>query len=295
MRHVNSAEKTINDRLMQTPDVCLLGLSQIAVSADTDVVSAAIAIILSISRSHILQMRSFSLVLLRRFLFRPCSAQSQPSSTTKQAPRLTVFDILSSDTLSNIELLLLHSFSHEPSPTIRHAAVEAITAVCNYLAQKGELWQALQDQAFNMTQSQNAVLRESAFRLFAGTRILGMGVWQMDIVLKILKDGLEDRESADVCFELFPLFTSQACNLCSMLGSSLSSTRIGELPFVLPLRPTSSVDLPPHPNARHTPFCLNISISQVHFFLESTCDAQARFVPTTSPTFTGLSPSANFA
>jgi len=37
-------------------------------------------------------------------------------------------------------------------------------------------------------------------RLFVGTQMLGMGVWQMDIVLKILKDGLGDRESVDVCF-----------------------------------------------------------------------------------------------
>ena len=36
---VGSAENSINDRLAQTPDVYLLGLAQIAISAETDVVS----------------------------------------------------------------------------------------------------------------------------------------------------------------------------------------------------------------------------------------------------------------
>lgn len=51
-----------------------------------------------------------------------------------------------------------------------------------------------------MTQNPNAALRESAFRLLAGTRMFGMGGRQTDIVLKVLKGGLEDRESIDVSF-----------------------------------------------------------------------------------------------
>ena len=47
-----------------------------------------------------------------------------------------------------------------------------------------------------MTQSQNAALRESAFRLFVGTQMLGMG--QTDDVLTVLKGGLEDKENVHV-------------------------------------------------------------------------------------------------
>jgi importin-5 len=71
--------------------------------------------------------------------------------------------------------------------------------------QKDRPWNELQEQAFNMTQNPNAALRESAFRLLAGTRMFGMGGQQMDIVLKVLKDGLEDGESIDVSF--FAMFS----------------------------------------------------------------------------------------
>jgi hypothetical protein len=47
-----------------------------------------------------------------------------------------------------------------------------------------------------MTQDKNAALRESAFRLLAGTRMLGVS-GQTDSVLKILNSGLVD-ESIDV-------------------------------------------------------------------------------------------------
>ncbi|KAF6745061.1 hypothetical protein DFP72DRAFT_1077817 [Ephemerocybe angulata] len=49
---------TVNDRLARTPELYLLALAQFAIAADTEVI------------------RSFSLVLLRRLLFRP--APSQP-------------------------------------------------------------------------------------------------------------------------------------------------------------------------------------------------------------------------
>ena len=56
-----------------------------------------------------------------------------------------------------------------------------------------------------MTQNPNAALRESAFRLLAGTRMFGMGGQHTDIVLKVLKGGLEDSESIDVSF--FTMFS----------------------------------------------------------------------------------------
>ena len=54
-----------------------------------------------------------------------------------------------------------------------------------------------------MTQSQNAALRESAFKLFAGSHILE--TLQIDDMIGVLKGGLEDGESVDVGCPLFPI------------------------------------------------------------------------------------------
>jgi len=48
-----------------------------------------------------------------------------------------------------------------------------------------------------MTQSPDAGLRESAFRVFAGSSMLVMDL-QTDAVLRVLKGGLEDSQSIDV-------------------------------------------------------------------------------------------------
>ncbi|KAF6749810.1 hypothetical protein DFP72DRAFT_772185, partial [Ephemerocybe angulata] len=87
-----NAEKAVNDRLARTPELYLLALAQFAIAADTEVV-----------------------LLLRRLLFRP--APSQPHHHPSQ-PRLSLYDHLSSQTLTTVERLLLHSLSHEPSPSV---------------------------------------------------------------------------------------------------------------------------------------------------------------------------------
>lgn len=143
-------------------------------------------------------MRSFSLVLLRRLLFRPSPSQLQtPHSPTSQTPRLTLYDQLSSNTLSTLERLLLHSLSHEPSAVVRRKSVDTITDLANNSMQRGRPWHALQAQAFTMTQSQDGSLREAAFRVFAGSSMLVMDL-QTDAVLGVLKGGLQDAESIDV-------------------------------------------------------------------------------------------------
>jgi hypothetical protein len=142
----------------------------------------------------------------------------------------------------------------------------------NYLTQKGQPWEALQAQAFDMTQSQNAALRESAFRLFVGTRMLGIG--QTDVVLTVLKDGLEDKESVLVSSSTHLFILSEHCgNLRSISGSSLGSTRIGDFSFVLRQPQGCSVSLPPLSNARYAFFCSTISLFRVHILYVSTCEA----------------------
>src|SRR5882762_10327222 len=144
-------------------------------------------------------MRSFSLVLLRRLLFRPSPSPSHntPPTPATQTPRLSLYDHLSSSALSTIERLLLHSLSHEPSAVVRRKSVDTITDLANNSMQRGRPWHALQAQAFSMTQSADAGLRESAFRVFAGSSMLVMDL-QTDAVLRVLKGGLEDSQSIDV-------------------------------------------------------------------------------------------------
>jgi hypothetical protein len=136
-------------------------------------------------------MRSFSLVLLRRLLFRQSPQQQQKSA------RLTLYDHLSSQTLTNLERLLLHALSHESSQAVRRKAVDSICDLANNSMSRGRPWHALQAQAFSMCQSQNGGLREGAYRVFAGCPNLVMDL-QTDAVLGVFQKGLQDADSIEV-------------------------------------------------------------------------------------------------
>ena len=138
------------------------------------------------------QMRSFSLVLLRRLLFRASLGSSAKS------PRMTLYDRLSAQTLSTIERLLLHSVLHEPIDSVRRKAVDTICDLANNSMERGRPWHALQAQAFSMCKGVDTA-RDSAFRIFAGCPNLVMDL-QTDAVLRVLQDGLQDRQSIDVRF-----------------------------------------------------------------------------------------------
>ncbi|KDQ51416.1 hypothetical protein JAAARDRAFT_185002 [Jaapia argillacea MUCL 33604] len=165
-----SAENAVNERLARAPELYLLALAQFALSADTEV------------------MRSFSLVLLRRLLFR-----TAPHQTAK----LTLYDHLSSQTLATLERILLRSLSHEPSQVVRRKAVDTICDLANNAMARGRPWHALQAQAFGMVQSHDANAREAAFIVFAGCTNLIMDL-QTDAVLGVLQKGLQDSESVEV-------------------------------------------------------------------------------------------------
>jgi importin-5 len=145
------------------------------------------------------QMRSFSLVLLRRLLFRSSSDQ-----------RLPLYDHLSAETLSTIERLLLRSLLHESSAVVKRRAVDTITDLANNSMSRGRPWHALQQQAFSMTQNEDATCRESAYRVFAGSPNLIIDL-QPESVLAILQKGLEDHQSIEVCVlfcHSFPRFSA---------------------------------------------------------------------------------------
>ena len=131
-------------------------------------------------------MRSFSLVLLRRLLFRSPTNQTLP-----------LYDHLSAATLSNIERLLLHSLLREPSVAVRRRATDTIAELANYSMSRGRPWHALQQQAFSMADSEDAVSRENAFRVFAGSPNLIIDL-QTESVIAVLQKGLQDPQSVDV-------------------------------------------------------------------------------------------------
>ncbi|KAK0240872.1 armadillo-type protein [Armillaria nabsnona] len=169
----SNAEQTVNDRLAHTPELYLLALAQFSIVADTEV------------------MRSFSLVLLRRLLFR----QSQASSPTH--PRLTLYDHLSSQTLTTLERLLLHSLSHEPSSVVRRKSVDSVCDLANQGMSRGRPWHALQAQVFSMARDQDPSMRDTAYRVFSGCPNLVMDL-QTDAVLNVFRNGLQDPSSIDV-------------------------------------------------------------------------------------------------
>ena len=143
-------------------------------------------------------MRSFSLVLLRRLLFRP-SPGSKPSSSS----RLTLYDRLSAHTLTAIERILLHSLLHEHVDSVRRKAVDTICDLANNSMGRGRPWHALQAQSFAMCKSADPTARECAFRIFSGCPNLVMDL-QTDAVLRVLQEGLQDRQSIEV--RLSPYF-----------------------------------------------------------------------------------------
>lgn len=133
-------------------------------------------------------MRSFSLVLLRRLLFR------SPANG-----RLALYDHLPAQALASLERFLLYSLLHEPSVPVRRKSVDTITDLANYSMSRGNPWHALQAQAFAMAQGENPNNREAAYRVFAGSPNLIMDL-QADSVLAVLQKGLQDPQSVEVSF-----------------------------------------------------------------------------------------------
>lgn len=137
-------------------------------------------------------MRSFSLVLLRRLLFRPA-----PGQHSREGPRLTLYDQLPTHALTTLERLLLHSLSHEPLDAVRRKTVDTVCDLANNSMSRGRPWHALQAQTFTMTQTGEAGFRECAYKVFSGCPNLVMDL-QTDAVLSVFRRGLEDAQNIEV-------------------------------------------------------------------------------------------------
>lgn len=136
-------------------------------------------------------MRSFSFVLLRRLLFRELPGQQV------KTPRLTLYDNLPAQYLTLLEGQLLQTLLREPSPSVRRKSVDTICELANNAVSRGRPWNSLQTQAFTMTQDADALSREAAYRVFAGSPSLIADV-QTDVVLNMLQRGLQDAGSIEV-------------------------------------------------------------------------------------------------
>ena len=186
-------------------------------------------------------MRSFSLVVLRRLLFRPAPATNSNSSPTSPSvsasfPRLTLYDHLLHQTLATFERLLLFSLSHEVSPHVRRKTVDTVCDLSIQGMVRGRSWHALQAQAFSMIQSQepnqdgSPALRESAavFRVFSGCPNLVMDL-QTDAVLDVLRRGLQDQYSIEVKLLYPPSSLFHSSHSC--IGLTRDFVGFSSIPF----------------------------------------------------------------
>ena len=148
-------------------------------------------------------MRSFSLVLLRRLLFRPATAQ-----------RVSLYDHLGSQAIETLQRILLHSLQHEPAAVVRRKTVDTVTDLSNNAMKRGHPWPALQPQVFAMSDSHDVLSREAAFRVFAGCPNLIIDL-QTDAVVAILQKGLQDPQSTEVSLLLSSLRLLVVMHRCS--------------------------------------------------------------------------------
>ncbi|TBU51233.1 ARM repeat-containing protein [Dichomitus squalens] len=224
----SSAEQAVEERLASTPELYLLAIAQFATSADTEL------------------MRSFSLVLLRRLLFRP--------STTHRVP---LYDHLGPQAIETLHRILLHSLLHEPAPVVRRKTVDTVTDLSNNASKRGYPWNALRSQVFAMADSPDVLTREAAFRVFAGCPNLLVDL-PTDATVALLQRGLQDAQSTEVRL-------AALCASAAFLTSSDLAQQAQALALMYPMLNT----LPSVPRAQQPPFLsvlTDLAASNPHLF-----------------------------
>jgi len=139
---------------------------------------------------YLIQMRSFSLVLLRRLLFRPMPYMSG-------VPRQVLYDHLSEQTRESLERLILSCLQNETDEGVRRKVADTICDLAKGSLERGRPWEALQVQSFTATRSPHAGHREVAFRIFTYVPQLALGQ-EMNAVIDVFERGLQDPESLQV-------------------------------------------------------------------------------------------------
>lgn len=152
-------------------------------------------------------MRAFSLILLRRLLFRPPQAlpnahsptASASSSTGPQAPRLTLYDHLSEQTREALERTVLHALSTEQAHSVKTKAADTVTDLANASFQRGRPWPALQGAVFRAVGGSPSS-RECAHRILERCQVL-----VVDMPSEIFVRGLADT-AVEASVDYFILF-----------------------------------------------------------------------------------------
>lgn len=101
-------------------------------------------------------MRSFSLILLRRLLFR--------SITSTTSSRLVLYDQLSETTRASLERTVIQSLLDDSPSSVKNKAADTITDLANASFQRSRPWPELPDAVFRAVGG-NASARESAYRI----------------------------------------------------------------------------------------------------------------------------------
>jgi hypothetical protein len=233
-------------------------------------------------------MRSFSLVLLRRLLFRasPALSGTKPSSSS----RLTLYDRLSAQTLTAIERILLHSLLHEHVDSVRRKAVDTICDLANNSMGHGRPWHALQAQSFAMCKSADPSARECAFRIFSGCPNLVMDL-QTDAVLRVLQDGLQDRQSVEVRPSLI---SHRSLQSIMAIGPARSTSRLCVLSHLFRSTPNRTVLVPHVPHAGHAPVAPPRTFAQVPHHPHPSHDLPSPTIPAPPPSFTLFPPRLDY-
>lgn len=226
---MHSAENTVNERLAQTPELYVLAIAQFALTAPDD------------------HMRAFSLVLLRRLLFRaqPQPIDAPPASDPQShvahhsagsgsaSANHILYDRLSEPTRLALERALLHALLAEPAASVKHKASDAITDVANASFQRGRPWPQLSDALFK-AMGADAVSRESAWRVVERCTVLSG-----EIPLEVFVRGL-----ADTSVEVRLAAVKASASFLSASSSSSSSANSGTA--TLMARALSTLPNAPH-------------------------------------------------
>ena len=213
------------------PEQYLLALAQFAVGADSEV------------------MRSFSLVLLRRFLFKR-------QYSTKHN-RLTLYDHLSNQTLTTLERALIRALTQEPDRVVRRKLADTVSDVANQAMRRGRPWHALQALAFSMAGeggdanvAQTPAHRESAYTIFAGCPNLVLDL-QTDAVLRVFLRGLRYEEEEAGAVRAVSAIHSPRTDITP--GQTISPRRVRGVHVALRERPACSKPISRSCHARRPP------------------------------------------
>lgn len=135
-------------------------------------------------------MRSFSLVLLRRLLFRPLPF-------AQGIPRQVLYDHLSEQTRDTLERVVLSCLQNEVDDSVRKKVADTVCDLAKGSLDRGRPWEALQVQTFTATRSPHAGHREAAFRIFTYVPQVALSQ-EMNAVIDVFDRGLQDPESLQV-------------------------------------------------------------------------------------------------